>query len=70
MDQPNPIWPRLCKGAPSLEIYPVRHAQSTDQLLESREDSLFESRLTELDNKQAELPAEFSVVGEQRLRFC
>jgi broad specificity phosphatase PhoE len=53
-----------------LEIYLIRHAQSSNQVLDSGEDILFDPHLTELGETQAELLAEFFLAGDEGVRFA
>jgi len=52
-----------------VEIYLIRHAQSTNQLQESRDDLVFDPRLTQLGRRQALLLAEYLASDEERVRF-
>ncbi len=52
-----------------MEIYLIRHAQSTNQVEESRDDVVFDPRLTQLGRRQALLLAEYLAGDEERVRF-
>lgn len=53
-----------------MEIYLIRHAQSTNQVLDSHEDIEFDPHLTDLGHRQAELLAQYFLAGEERVRFA
>lgn len=52
-----------------MELFLIRHAQSTNQVLDSRDDIVFDPWLTELGERQAALLAESFARGEERVRF-
>lgn len=52
-----------------MEVYLIRHAQSTNQVLENRDDIVFDPRLTELGQRQALLLAQYLAGDEERVRF-
>ncbi|MGD2104417.1 MAG: histidine phosphatase family protein [Anaerolineae bacterium] len=52
-----------------MEVYLIRHAQSTNQVLDNRDDVVFDPHLTDLGKRQATLLAEHLVAGEERTRF-
>jgi len=51
-----------------LEIYLIRHAQSTNQVLDSRDDTIFDPHLTDLGERQADLLASYFAAGRERVR--
>jgi len=53
-----------------LELYLIRHAQSTNQTLEDRDDIVFDPRLTDLGECQAVLLAEYFTADKERVRFA
>jgi len=53
-----------------LEIYLIRHAQSTNQVLDSRDEIVFDPHLTELGHRQADRLARFFAAGEESVRFA
>lgn len=52
-----------------MEIYLIRHAQSTNQVLHNRDNIVFDPHLTDLGERQARLLAEYLGAGEERTRF-
>ena len=53
-----------------MEIYLIRHAQSTNQVLDNREDIVFDPHLTDLGHQQADHLARFFEAGEESVRFA
>jgi broad specificity phosphatase PhoE len=53
-----------------LEIYLIRHAQSTNQVLDNRDDIVFDPHLTDLGHQQADHLARFFGAGEESVRFA
>lgn len=53
-----------------MEVYLIRHGQSTNQVLDSRDDIVFDPHLTELGCRQADLLARFFAAGEEAVRFA
>lgn len=53
-----------------MELYLIRHAQSTNQVLDSRDDIVFDPHLTELGCRQADRLARFLARGEETVRFA
>ena len=49
-----------------MELYIIRHAQSTNQVLENRKDRHFDPPLTDLGKRQAEILARHLAEGTQR----
>ncbi len=52
-----------------MEIYLIRHAQSTNQVLDNRDDIVFDPHLTDLGEHQAVRLAEYFAAGEERIRL-
>lgn len=52
-----------------MEVYLIRHAQSTNQVLDDWDDIIFDPHLTDLGHQQAARLAEYFGVGEERMRF-
>lgn len=53
-----------------MELYLIRHVQSTNQVLESSDDIVFDPHPTTLRERQAEQLVDFFVAGEERIRFA
>jgi 2,3-bisphosphoglycerate-dependent phosphoglycerate mutase/probable phosphoglycerate mutase len=53
-----------------MEIYLIRHAQSTYQVLDNREDVVFDPHLTDLGHHQVALLAEYFAEGWEQARFA
>ena len=53
-----------------MELYLIRHAQSTNQTLEDRDNIVFDPRLTDLGERQAVLLAEYFAADKERVRFA
>ncbi len=53
-----------------MEIYLIRHAQSTNQVLDDRANIVFDPHLTELGERQAASLAHYFAPGEERIRLA
>lgn len=53
-----------------MEVYLIRHAQSSNQVLDDRDDIVFDPHLTGLGERQAARLAEYLAVGEEGIRFA
>lgn len=53
-----------------MKVYLIRHAQSTNQVLDSRDSMVFDPHLTDLGERQAMPPAEYIAAIEHRTGFA
>lgn len=53
-----------------MEVFLIRHAQSTNQVLKDRDSILFDPHLTELGERQAARLAEHFAAGKERIRLA
>lgn len=53
-----------------MEIFLIRHAQSTNQVLDDRDNIVFDPHLTELGERQAARLAEHFAAGKERIRLA